>query len=343
MKNFKKIFLTVAFMAACLIASAQGKSLHARLIDSSTGEVISYATASITLDGQTKPAQYVLSADDGIVDIYNIKKGKYTFKVELLGYKTYTMTFDTEKDKLKIGDIKIEPDAQQLEAAKVTDVGNPIVVKKDTIEYNVTLFKQSDNDMLVDLLKKLPGIEVDNDGSITANGKSIKKITVDGKTFFLDDPQLATSNLPSKIIEKIKVIDKKSEQAEFTGIDDGQEETIIDLSVQKGMMNGWMGNIAAGGGHDIPSKNNTMNDWRFQGNGMIANFKEDQQISIILNANNANAMGFSNIAGNMMGAMMGGMGGRGGMGGGMPMGGGRGGFGGGRGGFGGGGFGGGRF
>lgn len=323
MTNRLRTIIAGIFLCIGLSASAQvgGYNITARLVDASTGEIIPYATASITPEGATKPSKYILSTDEGDVVITNVRKGKYTFKAELLGFVTYTKEITVE-GRLALGDVKMEPDAKMLDAAKVTDVGNPITVKKDTIEYNASMFKTSENDMLVDLLRKLPGIDVESDGSITANGKTIKKITIEGKTFFLDDPQLATKNIPSKIIEKVKVVEKKSEQAEFTGIDDGEEETIIDLGVQRGMMKGWFGNIMAGGGHDIPSKNNTMNDWRFQGNGFIGNFTENQQISIILNANNANNGGFSDLAGAMMGGMMGGMMGRGGMGGGGGFGGG---------------------
>ena len=114
--------------------------------------------------------------------------------------------------------------------------------------------------MLEELLKKLPGVEVEADGSITANGETITKITIDGKTFFLDDPQLASKNIPAKLVEKVKVVEKKSDQALFTGIDDGEEETVIDLSLKPGMMEGWFGNLMAGGGHDVPGAGSDMND-----------------------------------------------------------------------------------
>ena len=171
--------------------------------------------------------------------------------------------------------------------------------------------------MLVDLLKKLPGIEVAEDGSITSNGETITKITIDGKTFFLDDPQLASNNIPAKLVEKVKVVKKKSEQAEFTGIDDGEDETIIDLSVQKGMMNGIFGSAMAGGGHDLPSSDKGVNDTRWQGAFMGGRFTESSQISVIANANNTNNRGFNDLSGSMMNSMMGGGGGMGrGMGGG---------------------------
>ena len=122
---------------------------------------------------------------------------------------------------IDLGEVRIAEDVEVLDAASVSAVGNPIIVKKDTIEYSASSFKTSDNDMLEELLKKLPGVEVAADGSITANGETITKIMIDGKPFFLDDPQLASKNIPAKMIEKIKVVEKKSDQALFTGIDDG--------------------------------------------------------------------------------------------------------------------------
>ncbi|MDY0168452.1 MAG: hypothetical protein RBS80_18025, partial [Thermoguttaceae bacterium] len=207
-----------------------------------------------------------------------------------------------------------------------------IIVKKDTVEYQASSFKTTDNDMLEDLLKKLPGVEVSSDGTVTANGKTISKITIDGKTFFLNDPQLATKNIPAKIVEKVKVLEKKSDEAEFTGINDGNEETVIDLSVMKGMMNGWFGDVAAGGGYDlrnavsdeesaIANQSTISNKPRFQASGIVARFTEDTQLSFVGNANNTNNRGFADMAGSMMSGMRGGRG-MGGMGGGMGGGGG---------------------
>ena len=206
----------------------------------------------------------------------------------------------------------INTDKQVLDAASVSATGNPIVIKKDTIEYNATSFKTTDNDMLEDLLKKLPGVEVGSDGSVTANGQTISKITIDGKTFFLDDPQLASKNIPAKIVDKVKVVQKKSDQAQFTGIDDGQEETVIDLSIQKGMMNGVFGNVMAGAGHDwLENTTNGNGDWRYQGAAFAGRFTEKSQLSLIFNGNNTNNRGFNDLAGSRMRGMRGGGGGMG--------------------------------
>ena len=114
------------------------------------------------------------------------------------------------------------------------------------------------------------GVEIGDDGSIQVNGKTIDKITVEGKTFFQNDPQMASKNLPAKMVKKIKVIRKKSEQAEFTGIDDGQEQNVLDLSVQDNMMNGTFGNLTAGIGHDIPEQAILEDDYNWGKEGWLS-------------------------------------------------------------------------
>ena len=279
-------------------------SVKAKLLDDKSGKPVEFATASLTVKGEKSASKYALSDDKGLVHITKVVKGQYVFKAEIMGYKTVEKEIEVLKS-LNIGEIRMVEDAELIDAAKVSAVGNPIVVKKDTIEYNASSFKTSDNDMLENLLKKLPGVEVEADGTITANGETIKKITIDGKTFFLDDPQLASKNIPAKLVEKVKVVEKKSDQAMFTGIDDGEEETIIDLSIRPGMMRGWFGNFMAGGGHDVPGVGSDMNDPRYQGAAMLGRFTDESQISVLLNANNTNNRGFNDVAGSMMQNMRG--------------------------------------
>ena len=279
MNSFNKIICLVAALLTGAVAFAQQYPLKAVLLDESNGEPVGFATVSLTKEGEKKPEKYVLSDSDGKVEIHGIHPGTYHFKAELLGYKDFEKEIKIP-DVKDLGDIKMTPDREQLEAASVSAVGNPIIIKKDTIEYNASSFKTTDNDVLEDLLKKLPGFDVSDDGSITINGKTVNKITIDGKTFFLDDPQLASKNIPAKVISKLKVIDKKSDQAEFTGIDDGEEETVIDLSVRPGMMKGTFGNVMAGGGHDVPSTS-VEGDWRYQTAAFVGKFTEKTQLSFI--------------------------------------------------------------
>ncbi len=300
MKLFRCLILLCAVMFGVNAAAQGNADVKAVLIDGGTGEPVGFATVSLTREGQDKPAKYTLSDDKGNVTIASVRRGTYTIKAELLGYKAYTATVKVENSTVDLGQIKLEPDTEQIDAATISALGNPVIIKKDTVEYNATSFSTTDNDVLEDLLKKLPGVEVSDDGTITANGETISKITIDGKTFFLDDPQLASKNIPAKMINKLKIIQKKSEQAEFTGIDDGEEETVIDLSVQPGMMRGLFGNVLAGAGADLPSSNGTESELRYQGNAFIGRFTDKSQISLILNGNNVNNQGGTNRAGNMM-------------------------------------------
>ena len=285
---------------------AKGTFMKAILLDSLTNEPIEFATMSGKYIGEKTATRYALSDQNGVVLVPNMRVGRATVVVEYMGYKTKTFTYDIKKGVNDIGKILLQEDISQLDAVVVSGVANPMVVKKDTLEYNVAAVKVNETDMLEELLKKLPGVEIDSDGKITANGKEIKKIMIEGKTFFLDDPQLATKNLPAKIVDKVRVVERKSDQAEFTGIDDGEEETVIDLGIKKGMMNGWFGNLMGGYGTED----------RYQAAGMLGRFTKKSQVSLIGNANNTNNRGFMDMAGSMMGGMRGGRGmggGRGGM------------------------------
>ena len=308
---FLRMFAVSVLLLTCFSAYAQNSfTVKLKLVDDKTSEPVSFATASLTVKGQTTAEKYVLTDAEGNASLAKVKKGTYVFKAELMGYKSHEQELTVDKN-IDLGVIKMSEDVKVLDAASVSAVGNPIVVKKDTIEYSASSFKTSDNDMLEELLKKLPGVEVEADGSITANGETITKIMIDGKSFFLDDPQLASKNIPAKLIEKVKVVEKKSDQALFTGIDDGDEETVIDLSLKPGMMEGWFGNIMGGGGHDVPGAGSDMNDTRYQGAAMIGRFTDKSQISVILNGNNTNNRGFNDMSGSMMQGMRGGGGGMG--------------------------------
>ena len=311
---FLRLVATLVCMAAVAFAAyAQGGvSVSMVLSDSSNGEPVGFATVSLTDTTTAKTYKFSMSAADGKVYILGVRNGVFLLKAEMMGYKTYSNIVKVSGKSVDLGTVRLEPDIQLLEAARVTAVGNQMIVKKDTVEYTASLFKTSDNDMLEELLKKLPGVEVDSDGTITANGETITKVMIDGKEFFLDDPQLATKNIPAKIIEKVKVVEKKSDQAEFTGIDDGDEETVIDLSIKPGMMDGWFGNAMAGGGHDLPDKGFYNAEtpwykegWRYQGALMAGRFSKNSQLSVILNYNNTNNRGFNDVAGSMMQTMRG--------------------------------------
>ncbi len=308
MKYIKSTLLTLAFLfllsSSALADNQRDFRIKGVLVDSIRNEVVEFATASLILKGKESPSKYALSDSKGKFEITGVNPGEYTLRIEFMGFVTVNKEISIDKQRIiDLGNINMMEKLNTLESVVVSALGNPIIVKKDTIEYNASSFKTSESDMLEELLKKLPGIEIDADGKITANGKAIDKIMIDGKPFFLNDPTLATKNLPAKIVDKVRVVDRKSEQAIFSGIDDGNEETVIDLSIRPGMMNGWFGNATLGYGSED----------RYQGAGMVGRFTSTSQVSVIGNGNNTNNRAFSDMAGGMMSSMRGSMGGSGGI------------------------------
>ena len=191
-----------------------------------------------------------MTDDNGKFIIKNLKRGEYLVNISFLGYKGVYKPAKLLRvqPSVALGSIKMEPDAVLLGEAVVSAVVPPIVAKEDTLEYNADSYKTQPNAVVEDMFKKLPGVEVDEDGKITVQGKEVKKILIDGEEFFTDDPKIASKNLPANMVEKIQVVDRKSDEARFSGVDDGEEETVINLTVKKGMKQGWFGVAQAGGG-----------------------------------------------------------------------------------------------
>ena len=285
-------------------------SLRLTVIDEATSEPLSYASVSLAQEGEESPSIFGLTNEQGMILFKMIPQGNYKVLVQFMGYKQYEKDIEI-KGYVHLGKIALKADTEVLNAASVSAVGNPVIVKKDTIEYTASSFKTSDNAMLEQLLKKLPGVEVAADGSITANGEPVKKITIGGKTFFLDDPKLASRNIPADMVEKVRVVEKRSDQSMFTGIDDGERETVIDLKFRPGMKEGWIGNLAGAGGHDLPQKGTYQGKealdegWRWNGSAMTGRFSDKSQISLILNGNNVNTTAFDDMSGSMMQSMRG--------------------------------------
>ena len=312
----KLSFFVVALVSLCFLGveayadetdpqvgtKAKGTYFKAILLDSLTKAPIEFATMHAKYVGDQEPRKYALTDTAGVGILQGLPTGRATITVEYMGYKQKRFTFDIKKGANDYGVLLMAEDNNMLDAVVVSAAANQMVIKKDTIEYNASSYKINDTDMLEELIKKLPGVEIDEQGNITAQGKTINKVMIDGKEFFLDDPNLATKNIPAKIVEKIRVVERKSEQAQFTGIDDGDEEMVLDLGIKAGMMQGWFGNL--GGGLGNPMQGGS--DLKYEGAAMIGRFTDKTQISIIANGNNTNNRGFSDVAGNMMGGMRGG-------------------------------------
>ena len=294
----RAIFIVLLFCG--YIAQAQntgsisGKVINAKdkkPVDFATIAVKSLKDSSVVASGQTNP--------DGSFSFKSIAPGKYRIYSAFLGLKTATKDIEVAKAAVNAGEIAMSDDGVDLKDVNVTAT-IPIVVKKDTIEFDAKSIKVRENAVVEDLLKKVPGVEVAKDGSIKAQGETITKVKVDGKEFFGNDPLLATKNLPADMVDKIQVIDELSEQAQFTGIDDGTRNKILNITTKSGMKHGYFGNSTAGYGSDD----------RYDASLNVNKFDEDRQISFIGQFNNVNKQNFGQGGG--VGNGFGGGGGRGG-------------------------------
>ncbi|QDW26872.1 outer membrane beta-barrel protein [Pedobacter sp. KBS0701] len=298
----RAIFIVLLFCG--YIAQAQNTgSISGKVINAKDKKPVDFATiaikslkdSSVVASGQTDP--------DGSFNFKAIAPGKYRIYSAFLGLKTTTKDIEVAKAAVNAGEIAMSDDGVDLKTVNVTAT-IPIVVKKDTLEFDAKSIKVRENAVVEDLLKKVPGVEVAKDGSVKAQGETITKVKVDGKEFFGNDPLLATKNLPADMVDKIQVIDELSEQAQFTGIDDGTRNKILNITTKNGMKHGYFGNSTVGYGS---------ND-RYDASLNVNKFDDDRQISFIGQFNNVNKQNFGQGGG--VGNGFGGGGGRGGFGGG---------------------------
>lgn len=258
--------------------------------DSLSGEPMGFVSVYLRAKGDTLITNFSLSDTNGKAKLEKVNRGSYILIAEMLGYVTKEKEVYINKDNDKLAVIKMEESPEFIDAATISAVGNPIEIRKDTIIYNASSFKVGSNAMLEDLLKKMPGVEV-KDGSVTVNGEAVNKITVGGRTFFFGDQSMALKNLPAKIVDKIKVIDKKNETAEFTGVVQ-EREKVLDVEVKKEFSKGWFGNVSGAGGTSLAAKDDaedrliTKRDFLYQANAMASYYDDTDQLTIVGNAYN---------------------------------------------------------
>lgn len=276
-RELRKFFVLMVF-AFLSVTTVTAVTLSGNVKETSTGEGLIQASVRLLAARDSSLVGGVVTNDNGRYTIPNVKPGKYIVEASYIGYETQLRDITVGDRDIRLKPFELKEGSVLLKEATVVGVRTPITVKEDTIEYAAASFKTQPNAVVEDLLKRLPGVEVGSDGKITANGKSISKILVDGKEFFADDPSIASKNLPADMLEKIQVVDRKSDLARLTGVDDGEDETVINLSVKKGMKNGWFGNIEGGYGTDE----------RYKGSFNINRFWNENQITFLGGANNIN-------------------------------------------------------
>ncbi|MFC4212168.1 outer membrane beta-barrel protein [Pedobacter lithocola] len=291
-----KILFTCLLLFSYSLIFAQQKIglVSGRVIQSKDKKAIDYASIVIKNQKDSSIEVSGSTSADGKFSFKNLQPGSYRLYAAYLGLKNVNKDFIISVDKptVVLGDIVLEGSSIDLQTVEIKAEVPPITVKKDTLEFNASSFKTVENAVVEDLLKKLPGVEVDKSGAVKAQGETITKIRVDGKEFFGNDPLLATKNLPADMVDKIQVIDELSDQAQFTGIDDGSRTKIINITTRKDKKNGYFGNTSIGYGSDD----------RYDINANLNRFNKDQQMSVVAQFNNVNKQNFGGGLGGNGGA-----------------------------------------
>jgi len=299
-KKFFVASLVIAFTVTLQYASfAQGYipkaaldqnvtfELSLELRDSLTQEPLRFASVYVRHPKDSLITNFSLSDQNGLAILKDINRGDYVLTAELLGYKALRLNVYIGKD-TELGILHMVVDAETLQAASISAVGNPIEVRQDTVIYHAASYTTMEGDKLIDLLRKMPGFEVGEDGSLKVNGQAVTHLTVGGRTFFADDKNIALNYLPAKIIEDVKVIDQDSREDQFSGIRRQNREKVVDVGLKKEYQRGIFGNagIALGTGlaGDRPYIDNE--DLLYRLDGLLAMYNEKDQLTAIGSAIN---------------------------------------------------------
>ena len=278
----RKSVLTLLLLFIAMMMQAQQHLITGAIIDKGTNDPVEASTVQL-LRADSTYISGAISDENGLFSLQAPEDGSYLLKITSVGYKpTVRRIMMTQGKDLAMGKININAEAIMLKAATVTAMAKKVVLKEDTFVYNSAAYRTPEGSTIEELVKRLPGAEVSDDGSIKINGKEVKKILVDGKEFMTGDTKTALKNLPTSIIDKIKAYDEKSDLAKVTGIDDGEEETVLDFGVKRGMNKGLIANMDL----SIGTKQ------RYSERGMAAYFNDRNRLMLFASANNTNDMGF---------------------------------------------------
>ena len=281
----KLLFLCVLFCITTNVFSQSYQfNISGKIESEKEHSPIEAATIHLEKAKDSSVISYTISNDKGNFSLTgkSFHKNVKLF-VSFVGMDSYNKSISLDKTPvLDIGTITLKNESNLLNEVVIKSRA-PITVKKDTLEFNVKSFKTKKDANVEDLLKKLPGVEVDEEGKITVNGKPVNKILVNGKPFFGNDPSITTKNLSKEIIEKVQITDTKSKSEAFSGEKGDAENKTINLTIKKENNKGWFGRVSAGGGTDE----------RFEGATMINRFNNDTRISVLASTNNINSPGFS--------------------------------------------------
>lgn len=280
----RKILLAALLLLMPLLATAQRITLTGSITDAADGGPLPGASVVLLSPKDSAQVAGISTDDNGKFRMSAVKAGKYILRLTFVGYMTQWKDITLTKDKKEVdmGALAMKENTKLMKEAEVVSSVAQVEMKADTFVYNADAYRLPEGSALEELVKKLPGAEVSDDGTIKINGKTVTKVMVEGKEFFDNDTKMAMKNLPTKMVKKIKAYDKKSDYTRITGIDDGEEETVLDLTVKKEMKQGWIANIDLGYGTED----------RYTAKANVNRFLDHSQFSLILSRNNVNDNGF---------------------------------------------------
>jgi len=272
------------FIVFCLIAftAFSQKNISTKIFDSKNGQALELVTVRLFKVVDSSFVQGNQTNAEGECTLNKIPVGKYKLKASLMGYKEHVQIISMQQQDISIQNIQLIEDSKVLKEVEVKGTVARVVVRNDTLEFNAAAVKTTQNAVAEDVLKRLPGVVISADGKITINGDEIKKVRVNGKKFFGDDIEMATKNIPADLIDKIQVLEQKSEMAQLTGVDDGESERIINITFKPEKSKGAFGNVIGGLGMDINTKA------RYDESLFLNMIDGDAQTAITGGANNTN-------------------------------------------------------
>lgn len=278
----KHFFTTIALLLFISSTSYAQRSIQGTVFDSKSGEPIEFGSVRLLKVTDSTSVQASKTDTKGDLLLTKVNPGNYILCVSFLGYTTYYQKIAVSTKNLVLKSIQLVENSKVLGTVEVKGTAAQMVVKGDTMEYNASAFKTVQNAVVEDLLKRLPGVEVSTEGKITVNGEEVKKIRVNGKKFFSDDVQMASKNIPAELIDKIQVLDQKSDMALLTGFEDNDTERIINLTFKSNRKQGTFGNVTGGAGLD------TNKELRYDGNMFLNTINGDVQTAVTAGGNNTN-------------------------------------------------------
>ncbi|MEO6613572.1 MAG: TonB-dependent receptor [Chitinophagaceae bacterium] len=282
----KKLMLFILFTGFLFTISRSQGILKGKIVDSSSSKPLGYATVTVFKAADTAIITYRLSTPDGDFKIPGLPfEVNCRAVISFSGYGVYRKEFmlNSSQATMDLGTIQLHTDAKSLDEVLLIAERPPVIVKKDTIEFNASSFKTLPNALVEDLLKKLPGVMVDKEGNIMVNGKPVNRILVDGKTFFGDDPKMATRNLPANVIDKVQVTDDKEEMMRNGDDNPNNVGKVVNITLKKGIKKGWFGKLYAGAGTGE----------LYEAGGIANIYRDTVQLSVLGYMNNLNRAGFS--------------------------------------------------